>query len=183
MQDPEYCTLYYDGTQRLRNKGGLTLICPEFIDFAKLLVQRVEVNMCAQQIRANGCNAYSIALTNLMQDKGLKDSFSSSCDKLKPFLLTKRLQNDILSELIRRTLNCITNACITILNDTSKTKASQMKIREQLKAMLKNPGADNKRQSKSSKKKEGKDSAITNLDMDSADIDTAKKDWFSSANI
>jgi len=172
LEGSVYCSLYYDEAQRIRNRGGLVLISADFIDFAKLLIEKIEINMCEQKIVSLGCDAYNVALSKLKDDAELMVSFSLSCKKLKTVTLPERLQQSLLFEFISRTLNCITNACITILNDTNKNKASQTKLREQLKAMLKNPGADNKRKSKSCKMKKNDDSVKTNLDMDDDDIVT-----------
>ena len=172
LEDSEYCSLYYDEAQRIRNRGGLVLISADFIDFAKLLIEKIEINMCEQKIVLLGCDAYNVALSKLKDDADLMVSFSLSCKKIKTVTLPERLQQSLLFEFISRTLNCVTNACITILNDTNKNKASQTKLREQLKAMLKNPGADNKRKSKSCKMKKSDDLVKTNLDMDDDDIVT-----------
>ena len=125
LEDSVYCSLYYDEAQRIRNRGGLVLISADFIDFAKLLIEKIEINMCEQKIVLLGCDAYNVALSKLKDDAELMVSFSLSCKKLKTVTLPERLQQSLLFEFISRTLNCITNACITILNDTNKTKQAK----------------------------------------------------------
>ena len=124
-----------------------------------MLVEKVEEKTTEAAVRQKATKTYSEAQNALMKDSSLKAVFSSSCNNVNA-RLKNTLQDEIYDELVTRTLNCMMNARIMIINETHKNRAGQTKLREGLKLKLKNKGAERKRQAKLTKS-----SVVNSLDM------------------
>lgn len=144
IQNSTYLHMFYNKVQCLRNRGGLTLIHPDFMSFATMLIEKAECNTSENAVQQKASRAYCDGLSALFLDLDLKASFSASCSKLR-ISMKNIVQDEILRELITRTYNCMMNTRITIMNDVHKNRATQTKLRTGLGQKLNNNGAVKKR--------------------------------------
>jgi hypothetical protein len=100
IQDAEYLQQYYAPIDQIRNRGGLFLVAPSYVPFAKMLMERTRSLVNSDSFKMNGDNTIKTAYDAIISDKDLWKLFDEAKNDVDdlPGVITKEIFTKIVKK-------------------------------------------------------------------------------------
>ena len=129
---PEYLHKYYAPIDQIRNRGGMFLLAPSYVPFAKMLMERTRSLVNSNSFKMNGNSAIKTACDAIMDDKDLWKSFSEANNDVKD--LPEDITKDIFHKIAKKAFHARAGEATRRYKEEQVDK-KDMALRAKLKAM------------------------------------------------
>ena len=142
IKDDDYCSKYYNPFHRITNRGGLCLISKPYFGVASIVMQRICTVVTIDNLREERQDFLSSVKNEILNDESLfeqfcavelsnEDHFDDSCH-----LLPNSDKKDIFNELLSKAIHAKSGAVLKQFKDENVGNATDMALRQKLKASV-----------------------------------------------